>query len=102
MNKFTISALFLGITFASAGVYAGMDGKSHSGQGHKNKAHNKFLLIDTNNDGSLSKEEVLSFHEERFNTMDADANGLISKKEMKSYRKAQRSHKSKNRTVEQD
>lgn len=46
--------------------------------------------MDTNNDGLLSKEELLSFHDQRFTLIDADGDGLVSKVEIKTYRKKQR------------
>jgi Ca2+-binding EF-hand superfamily protein len=86
MNKLTITAILLSISFVSASAYAGMG----SGQKcNKHKGHKQFSLIDTNNDGSLSKEEVLNFHEQHFILMDADADGLVTKEEMKTYRKKQ-------------
>lgn len=90
MNKFTMTALLLSISFASTGAYAGMDGKNHSGQGHKNKGHMKFSLMDSNDDGSLSKEELLNFHEQRFTLIDVDADGLLTKEEIKTHRQKNR------------
>jgi hypothetical protein len=90
MNKLTMTAILLSISFASTGANAGMDGKKHSGQGHKNKGHMQFSLMDSNDDGSLSKEELLSFHDQRFLLIDADANGLVTKKEIKTHRQKKR------------
>jgi len=80
MNKRTTSAIFLAITLASAGTYASSN----------DKGHKKFSLMDANNDGLLSKEELLSFHDQRFTLIDADGDGLVSKDEIKSYRKKHR------------
>ena len=88
MIKRTTSAIFFAITLVSTAVYASSDGKGY--QGHKHQGHKKFSLMDTNNDGLLSKEELLSFHEQRFTLIDADGDGLVSKNEIKSYRKKQR------------
>jgi Ca2+-binding EF-hand superfamily protein len=49
-----------------------------------------FSLIDSNNDESLSKEEVDDFYIQRFNKMDADSDGLVTKQEVTAFRKKQR------------
>jgi len=90
MTKLTMTALLLSISFASTGAYAGMDGKHHGGQGYKNKGHMQFSLMDSNDDGSLSKEELLSFHDQRFTLIDVDANGLVTKEEIKTHRQKKR------------
>lgn len=93
MNKLTITAILLSVSVASATAYAGMDGK----KGNKHHGQKHFAMVDTNGDDALSKEEVLNFHEQRFTEMDADSDGLVTKKEMKSYRKEQRSKHKKNK-----
>ena len=95
MNKSTTSAIFLAITLVSTAVYASSDDKGHKckdhkHQAHKNDRHKQFSLMDTNNDGLLSKEELLNFHDQRFTLIDADGDGLVSKDEIKAYRKKQR------------
>jgi Ca2+-binding EF-hand superfamily protein len=77
MNKLTITAILLSLSIVSAASYAGMGGK-------------QFSRMDSNNDGSLSKEELLSFHQQRFTSMDADADGLVTKEEMKNHRQTKR------------
>lgn len=42
--------------------------------------------VDVNKDGAISKEEFMSFHEQRFNEMDIDKNGTISKDEVEARR----------------
>jgi len=87
MKKTLISALIisLGATAAVASAYAGMESRGQHFMGKK-----VFSLIDSNDDGSLSKEEVNDFHTERFNKMDADSDGLVTQQEMKAFRKKQR------------
>ncbi|MBL4798866.1 MAG: EF-hand domain-containing protein [Oleispira sp.] len=90
MNKPTITAILLSISVASTLVsttaYAGMERGNHkSHQGHK-----QFSLMDSNSDGALSKEELLTFHEQRFTSIDTDADGLVTKKEIKAHRQKQR------------
>jgi hypothetical protein len=85
MNKKIIAAII--ISTASTVAFAGE---------HKNGHHHGmkvFSLIDTNTDDLLSKEEVLSFHGQRFADMDADSDGFVSKAEMKAHRKQQRRDK---------
>ncbi len=83
MNKKIIAAIVISIT--STVAYAGIEHRSGHSFGMK-----KFSLIDTNEDGSLSRDEVVSFHGQRFTDMDADNDGLVNKSEIKSYRKKQR------------
>jgi Ca2+-binding EF-hand superfamily protein len=94
MNKLTITAIFLSFSVVSVASYAGMEGMHYDGEGYKHKGHSKghktFSLMDSNNDGLLSKEEVLSFHQQRFTLMDADADGLLTKEEMKNHRQKKR------------
>jgi hypothetical protein len=66
MNKLAITAILLSLSAVSALSYAEMEGGHHDSEGYKNKddskGHKHFSLMDSNNDGSLSKEELLSFH----------------------------------------
>ncbi|MBQ0731235.1 MAG: hypothetical protein KBT75_11075 [Oleispira antarctica] len=82
MNKNIIAAIIL--SSASTLAFAGMEHRGGHSPGMK-----KFSLIDTNGDESLSKEEVINFHTLHFTEMDADNDGLVSKSEMKSYKKQQ-------------
>jgi Ca2+-binding EF-hand superfamily protein len=88
MNKRTITAILLSISVVSTAAYAGMEKGVH--KGHKHQGHKQFSLMDSNNDGSLSKEEMLNFHEQRFTSIDVDGDGLITKDEIKSHRQKQR------------
>lgn len=93
MNKLTITAFLLSISIASTTAYACMGSDDHKGNKHhgkKHQSHKQFELIDSNNDGELSKEEVLSFHEQRFIAMDLNSDGVVTKEEMKVYRKKQK------------
>ena len=51
--------------------------------------HDKFDAMDTNNDGKISYEEYMAYHqklsEERFKSLDADGNGFVTHEE---YQKA--------------
>jgi opacity protein-like surface antigen len=47
------------------------------------KADYYMKQIDTNSDGSISKEEHTAFGDKMFNDADTDKNGMISKEEMK-------------------
>lgn len=82
MKKRTITALILASSVLSAAAYADCD-KGHKKGGHKKHGAKHFSMIDSNDDGKLSKEEMLNFHESHFTKMDTDGDGFISKKEMK-------------------
>ncbi len=49
--------------------------------------------LDTNQNGSLSKDEVRGRMAERFDTIDANGDGEISRKEMREFRKANQNRK---------
>jgi Ca2+-binding EF-hand superfamily protein len=85
MNKRTITAILLSISVVSTAAYGGMG----SGD-HKHRTHKQFSLMDSNNDGSLSKQELLDFHEQRFIAIDTDADGLVTKEEIKTHRQKKR------------
>jgi Ca2+-binding EF-hand superfamily protein len=94
MNKLTITAIILSLSAFSVTSYAGMDSKHHDGEGYKQKAHSKghkfFSQMDSNNDGSLSEDELINFHRQRFTSIDTDANGLLTKEEMKNHQQKKR------------
>jgi Ca2+-binding EF-hand superfamily protein len=94
MKKRTLTALILATTVLSSAAYASCGDKDHSKKG-PNKKHGakKFMMIDANNDGKISKEEMQTFHDNHFMKMDTDKNGFITKEEMKASHKAQ--HKGK-------
>lgn len=77
MKKLTMTAILLSISVVSTAVYAGMEGK-------------QFSRMDSNNDGSLSKDELLNFHDQRFTLIDTDADGLVTKEEIKTHRQKKR------------
>jgi Ca2+-binding EF-hand superfamily protein len=87
MKKLTITAILLSLSIVSAASYADIEGYKNKGD---SKGHKHFTLMDSNNDGSLSKEELLSFHQQRFTSMDTDADGLVTKEEMKNHRQKKR------------
>lgn len=95
MKKRTITALILATSVLSAAAYADCD-KGHKKGGQKKHSAKHFSMIDTDEDGKLSKEEMLNFNEGHFNKMDADGDGFISKEEMKAKRKGKHKGKRKN------
>jgi Ca2+-binding EF-hand superfamily protein len=92
MKKRTITALILATSVLSAAAYAECGNKSHK-KGHKNHGAKKFMMIDANDDGKLSKEEMQTFHENHFMKMDTDKDGFITKEEMKAGHKAKQEGK---------
>lgn len=91
MKKHTITALILAASVLSAGAYADCDKKGHKKGGDKRNGAKHFSMIDANDDGKLSKEEMINFHESHFTKMDSDGDGFITKEEMKA------NHKGKNK-----
>ena len=90
MKKHTLTALFLASSVFSAAAYADCDGKGYKKGGHKKHGAKQFTMIDTNEDGKLSKEEMLQFHENHFTKIDADGDGFVSKEEMKAQHKGKK------------
>jgi Ca2+-binding EF-hand superfamily protein len=86
MKKHTLTALILASSVLSAAAYADCD-KGHKKSGDKKRGAKHFSMIDSNDDGKLSKEEMLNFHEGHFTKMDSDGDGFISKEEMKAKEK---------------
>ena len=78
-NKLMIAALALTMaTPAMANHHE--DGKMHDkNMGEKHAAW--FASVDSDNDGMLSRAEIMADSELRFNTMDADDDGMISQEE---------------------
>ena len=62
----------------------------HGGKG-KGRPHQKrgghFKMMDTNNDGKVSKDEFMARTTKRFTEMDANGDGFITKDEKKTHRK---------------
>lgn len=102
MNKHTISAFLLASSVLSAAAYADGHNKDDKKHGHKNHGAKHFSMIDENDDGKLSKEEMLNFHERHFTKMDADGDGFISKEEMKAKYKDKKKHNKKKKSKESD
>ncbi len=84
MKKSLITVFLISVA-ATSSVYAGMEQEGRHLMGKR-----AFSIIDSNQDGSLSKEEVSTFHSERFDKMDANSDGLVTKQEAKAFRKKQR------------
>lgn len=86
MKKNSEISIFAGALAISVGLIAGLatagSFPSHEGFGHQGH-HGKInaLKLDTNNDGVLNEEEILSHNSERFMRLDSDENGSISKDE---------------------
>ena len=57
-------------------------------EGHGPRGMEKMLNADTDGDGMLSKAEFMAVHEKRFDEMDSNHDGKVSKDEMKAHREA--------------
>lgn len=70
----------LAITFAAPNAYA----EHHEG-GHDGPKHHKgammFDKFDLDNNGEVTREEFIAFHETKFTEMDADKSGVVTKDE---------------------
>ena len=74
MKQYILMASILALSFSvTAPVFAG-----HHGEGKKSK---HWQEIDTNSDGVVSKDEFLSNAGKKFDAMDFDGNGSLSKEE---------------------
>jgi hypothetical protein len=70
---------------ATTSAPAPADGK-HMGK-HKGMM---FEMMDTNHDGSVSKDEFTAHHTARFDKMDANHDGSVNKEEIEAYRAAKK------------
>lgn len=93
MKKRIATALILATSVLSAAAYADCDNNNHKKGAHKKHGAKKFAMIDENNDGKLSKEEMKNFHEKHFMIMDTDGDGFISQEEMSSKYKNRKDRK---------
>lgn len=87
MKKLTASALALALAMGAGSAMA-----NH----HEGHMEEKFEMVDTNNDGMISKAEWDAKGDKMFNKMDADGNGNISKAEGEAFKekmKAKWDHK---------
>lgn len=75
------------LAFASVSVAADMP-KDKAPAGMEKKHGDHFKKADTNNDGSISKEEFMTRHEKKFVEIDANHDGKISNDEMKARHEA--------------
>jgi len=53
--------------------------------GHHGGGKDKMKMMDTDGDGSVSKDEFMSHKEQRFNKKDANGDGVLSEEEMKKH-----------------
>lgn len=96
----TCTALLAGSAFAEE------HGDMHNGmhKAHGDKHQRFFSKVDTNNDGMVSKDEMVAHAEKRFEKMDADNNGQVTQEEAEAYHDAKRDAMRKHRMekMEQD
>ncbi len=58
-------------------------GISHVNAGHHGDGKDKMKMMDTDGDGTVSKEEFMSHKEQRFMEKDANSDGVLTEDEMK-------------------
>jgi len=79
---------FLVLLTLSLFLTAVIDARHHRGRRHPRPPMGgpMFEKIDTDNDGSISRDEWMSHHAEMFSKIDKDGDGQITKSEMKFHR----------------
>lgn len=78
-----VAALLLTPAIALAGSHKGKD-DSHHGQAMGGKA---MMMLDRDNDGTISQEEFTASHDKRFSRLDRDGDGKITAEEREAMRK---------------
>jgi hypothetical protein len=88
MKKFLVMALMLTVAQGAMAEHT----PDHKGEGKKGPrgGEKMFSKIDTNNDGVITKDEMIAFHSAEFDKVDADKDGKLTKEEMKTFHKAQK------------
>ncbi len=105
MNKSifgAITAVFAAFSLSVAAQEASKTGemghKSHGEMGHKSH-HDKGMrlgaMMDTNADGSISRDEAMSFHTQMFAKLDLNGDGSIDAAEQAKMRETMREMKQK-------
>jgi hypothetical protein len=83
MKKISTKAIIASALFVSCGLIAGLataaGSPGHRAFGHYGKIN--ALKLDSNQDGALSQEELLSHNTTRFTRLDSNEDGSISKDE---------------------
>lgn len=110
MNKFTRIALAVATAFALGGGAAmaadtpATDSSKSLPQKAKDLFKSKFSKADKDNDGTLDKQESAAMPEvaAHFDAMDTDADGTVSRDEVKAYAKFAKEDKDKDGTLDKD
>ncbi|MCD6034280.1 MAG: hypothetical protein K0R63_21 [Rickettsiales bacterium] len=87
----TLTAVLSGIIIAGSAFSAMAETTTTAPKHHRDpaKMQEKMLAkLDTNKNGSISKEEFLANTEKRFAEMDTDGNGSVSKEELEAHHTA--------------
>lgn len=63
---------------------------SHVYAGHHGDGKGKMQMMDTNGDGSVSKDEYMSHKEKKFNKKDENGDGVLTEEEMQKHCKHDR------------
>ena len=66
----------------------GMWGSGMAGMGGHGMSPMMFVMIDTDSDGAISREEMDAVHARMFDLVDADKDGLITAEEMRAFRRS--------------
>lgn len=91
MKKYMLMTAAAAFMLSGAPAMADDHGKMKMMEGkHKAGAHGMMMKADANDDGVISKDEFMTFHEEKFQSFDKDGDGNVTKEEMTSYREEKR------------
>ncbi len=75
-------------------AFSALPALAEHGPGHGGKFFEK---MDLDSDGSVTKEEFIKAHEERFAKMDANSDGKVTKEEAEALKKAMREQHEENK-----
>jgi len=77
IKQFT-SAIAIALMISAFGI-------SYVHAGHHGGGKNKMEMMDTDGDGSVSKDEYMTHKEQRFNKKDENGDGVLSEDEMQKH-----------------
>lgn len=81
-----VSAFSVSVTYANQDPFqADKPSSSFVLASHHGGGKDKMKMMDTDGDGSVSKEEFLSHKEQHFNKKDANGDGVLTEDEMKKH-----------------
>ena len=83
MNKFINTLFTTALVISAFNASAATKSENAECKKHDNQSKMDMKMMDTNNDGSVSKDEYMSFHDKAYGSM-KQTNGGVSNKDMNS------------------